>query len=284
MAEISSLIGNISVERFLLFLFVIILTFILGSLANILVIRFMKEKVRAVIYKPISRIAMYSVYALGIFLAFNNIIHFNVPAGLAALGVLGVAVLLPAVPVLQNIAAGVVLAFERPFNEEDIVEINNTLCKVKDIMLRKTRFRAMDGRIITVPNLVFMTTASIINYSKGEFIKVVLNADISHESDRAKAIQVIQNICSENPNILPNIPQKKLNAISRFIELPKHFFTIPRNIKMLNPQVMIKNVSEKKISLEIWFWIWDITSKEKIVSSFYEKLVQEFAKEGVKFS
>ena len=226
---------------------------------------------------------MYSVYALGLFLAFNNIIHFNVPAGLAALGILGVAILLPAVPVMQNIAAGVVLAFERPFNEEDIVEINNTLCKVKDIMLRKTRFRAMDGRIITVPNLVFMTTSSIVNYSRWEFIKVVLNIDIALESDRGKATQIIQDICMENPNILPHIPEKKLSAISRFIEVPKHFFTIPKNIKMLNPQIMVKNVNKDKVSLEIWFWIWDITSKEKIISSFYEKLMQEFSKEGIKF-
>ena len=105
MAEISDFIGEVSVERFLLFLFVVIFTFILGSLSNILVRRFMKERVRAIIYKPISKAVMYSVYALGLFLAFNNIIHFNVPAGLAALGILGVAILLPAVPILQNIAA-----------------------------------------------------------------------------------------------------------------------------------------------------------------------------------
>ena len=283
MAEISDFIGEISVERFLLFLFVVIFTFILGSLSNILVRRFMKERIRAVIYKPISKIVMYGVYALGLFLAFNNIIHFNVPAGLAAVGILGIAILLPAVPILQNIAAGIVLAFERPFNEEDIVEINDVLCKVKDIMLRKTRLRAMDGRIITVPNIVFMTSASIINYSRGEFIKIVLNIDIAPESDRGKAIQIIQDICSENPNILPHVPQKKLNAISRFIEVPKHFFTIPQNIKMLNPQIMIKNVNKDKVGLEIWFWIWDIISKEKIVSSFYDRLMQEFAKEGIKF-
>lgn len=283
MAEVSSFIGDVSGERFVFFLFVIILTFILGSIANIIAVRLMKPRVRAVIYKPISRIVMYSVYALGLFLAFNNIIHFNVPAGLAALGVLGVAILLPTVPVLQNIAAGVVLAFERPFNEEDIVEINGVLCKVKDVMLRKTRLRAMDGRIITVPNLVFMTTSSIINYSRGEFIKVILNVDIATDSDRSKAMQAIHNICSENPNILPNIPEKKLNAIARFIELPKHFFTIPRNIKMLNPQIMIKSVNKKKISFEVWFWIWDITSKEKIVSSFYDKLIRDFEKEGIKF-
>ena len=52
MAEISDFIGEVSVERFLLFLFVIIFTFILGSLSHILVRRFMTERVRAIISKP----------------------------------------------------------------------------------------------------------------------------------------------------------------------------------------------------------------------------------------
>ena len=37
-----------------------------------------------------------------------------------------------------------------PFKEDDIVEVNDTLCKVKNVMLRKTSFRALDGKIITM--------------------------------------------------------------------------------------------------------------------------------------
>ena len=49
------------------------------------------------------------------------------------------------------------------------------------------------------------------------------------------------------------------------------------------PQVLIKNVSKEKISLEVWFWIWNITMKEKITSSFYQKLIEEFGKEKINF-
>ena len=93
----------------------------------------------------------------------------------------------------------------------------------------------------------------------------------------------LKKICTDSPNILPNVPEKKISKITKIFEMPRNFFTIPRNIKALNPQVMIKNVNKEKITLEVWFWIWDITMKEKIVSSFYEKLIQEYAIEGIKF-
>jgi len=268
-------LGNVSFQNFLLFIFIVILTFVLGSLLNILITRFLKEKVKPVIYKTISKIAMYGVYALGLYFAFVKIISFNIPAGLAALGILGIALLLPAVPVLQNIAAGIVITLERPFREEDIVEIDGTLCKVKDIMLRKTRLRSLDGKIIIVPNLSFITS-NIINYSKGEFIKVVLDVDITLDSNKEKTAEILKKICYDNPNILPNVPKKKLNFITQF-------FALPRNLKILNPKVMVKSVNKEKISLEVWFWIWDILMKEHIISSFYKKLIEEFKKEKIKF-
>ncbi|MBW2976356.1 mechanosensitive ion channel family protein [Candidatus Woesearchaeota archaeon] len=284
MAEINgTFIGDVSFQNFLLFIFVIILTFVLGSILNIMIIRLLKEKVRPVIYKGVSKIVMYGIYAVGLYFAFQKIINFNITASLAAIGILGVAMLLPMVPVLQNIAAGIVIALERPFMEEDIIELGGGLCKVKDIMLRKTKLRSLDGKIIFMPNLSFITGTPVINYSKGEFIKIVLNIDITKDSDREKAKKIIKDICKDRPNILPNVPQKKMNTIMKILEIPKNFFKIPRNVKALTPKVFIKGVTKDKVSLEIWFWTWDITLKEQITSFFYRDLIQKFDEEKIKF-
>jgi small-conductance mechanosensitive channel len=275
-------IGDVSFHSFLLFLFVIVLTFILGGFLNILVIKLLKEKTKPVVYKTLSKIVMYSVYVSGFYLAFNKIINFSLPAGLAALGVLGIALLLPMVPVLQNIASGVVLAFERPFKEEDIIEINGELCKVKDIMLRKTRLRSLDGKIIIISNLSFIAGLPVINYSAGEFIKISLNIEVASDTDNNKVVKILEKICYNSPNILPNVPEKKLDTIAKILSVPKNFFTVPRNIKNLKPVVNIKNVNKDKISLELSFWIWDILLKESIISSFYQKLIEEFKRENIK--
>jgi len=238
MVEINgTFIGDVSFQNFLLFIFVVIFTFILGSILNVLIIKFLKDKVEhPFIYKTLSKVAMYGIYFFGLYLAFSKILHFNVPAGLAAIGILGIAMLLPMVPILQNIAAGAVIALERPFKEEDIIEIEGRLCKVKDIMLRKTKLRSLDGKIVIIPNILFITSTPIINYTKGEFIKVIVSVNITMNSDKGKAIEIIKKICSDNPNILPNVPEKKINKITKIFEIPRNFFAIPRNIKALTPR------------------------------------------------
>jgi len=283
MSEIDAFIGQVPLRQFILFIFFLIFTFILGATLNFIVIKYLKGKTAPAIYKSLSRLIMYGIYALGVYFAFRRIINFDITASLAALGILGVAIFLPMAPILQNMAAGVVLSIERPFREEDIIEVNGILCKVKDMMLRKTRLRALDGRIVTLPNLVFMNTMPIINYSRGEFIRVTLNIDISLDSDKSKAKEIIEKICSESPNILPHIPEKKLTKVIRILEVPKNFFTIPKNIKNLTPKIMTKSINKDKISLEIWFWIWDITIKERVISSFYDELQDDFKEAGIKF-
>ena len=148
MADTDSIIGAVTFQNFLLFIFVIIFTIIIGSFFNLLIRRMLKGKVKPIIYKTVSKIMMYSIYLIGFFFAFTKIINFNIPATLAALGILGITFLIPTIPLLQNIVAGIVLAIERPFKEEEIIEYNNMICKVKEVMLIKTRLRAIDGKII----------------------------------------------------------------------------------------------------------------------------------------
>ena len=277
-------IGDVPLQNFLLFILIVIITFVVGGLLNRLIIRFLKEKVSPGIYQTLSKLVMYGVYIFGLYFAFNKIIDFNIPAALTALGILGLGLLFTTLPLLQNISAGVVISLQRPFKEDDIVEMNGIICKVDDVMLSKTRLRALDGRIIIVPNSIFMTWVPIINYSQGEFIKVVLSFDVTYLIEKDKAMKIIEKICHENAYILPNVPEKKLNRITKILEIPKNFFTIQQNIKSLTPQVFIRGVNKEKINLEVWFWIWDILMKEKTISSFYENLMKEFKGEKIKFA
>ena len=282
MSEINAFIGEITLHQIVLLVLILILAFMLGSFLNFITVKYLRDKTSPLVYKTLSKIFMYGSYAFGFYFSFK-LLNFNLTASLAALGILGVVIFLPMSPILQNMVAGLVLSIERPFREEDVIDYNGTLCRVKDIMLRKTKLRAFDGRIIILPNIIFMNTAPIINYSRGEFIKVTLSIDISQDSDKSKAKEIIEKICSENHNILPHIPEKKINKIIKILEVPKNFFMIPKNIKNLAPRVLTKSITKDKVSLEVWFWIWDITMKEKIVSSFYDDLQEDFKEAGIKF-
>ena len=274
-ANANNFIGAVSLQNFLLFIFVIIVTIILGNIVKIIIARLLKAKKQPVFYKTVSRLAMYVIYLLGFYFAFQRILNFNIPAVLAALGILGITLLLTMLPVLQNVFAGIVLALERPFKENEIVEIDGTVCLVKDITLRKTVLRSLDGKLITVSNIKFITD-KVVNYSKGEFIRVDLSIDLKNDLNYQKAIEIINKILHEEPNILPHVPKKELNLIEKL-------FAMPKNLSVLEPKIFIKSVDKDKISLQVWFWIWDILRKEKIVSSFYESLMLEFKNNKIGF-
>src|SRR3989338_511708 len=275
-ANANNFIGAVSLQNFLLFIFVIIVTIILGNIVKIIIARLLKAKKQPVFYKTVSRLAMYVIYLLGFYFAFQRILNFNIPAVLAALGILGITLLLTMLPVLQNVFAGIVLALERPFKENEIVEIDGTVCLVKDITLRKTVLRSLGGKLITVSNIKFITD-KVVNYSKGEFIRVDLSIDLKNDLNYQKAIEIINSILHEEPNILPHVPKKELNLIEKI-------FAMPKNLTVLEPKIFIKSVDKDKISLQVWFWIWDILRKENIISNFYENLILEFKKNKINFA
>ena len=273
--DTNDFIGEVSFQNFLLFIFVVIITIILGNIARLIIARVLRAKVQPAIYKTLSRIAMYVVYFAGFYFAFQRILNFSISAFLAALGILGITLLLTMLPFLQNIFAGVILSLERPFRENDIVEVNDNVCIVKDIMLRKTILRSLDGKLIIAPNINFIN-GEVRNYSRGEFIRVDLFIDIKNDSNYQKAIDIINKILHEDPNILPHVPKKELNLVQKF-------FVMPKNLAVLEPKIFIRKVDKDKINLQVWLWIWDILRKEGIVSNFYETLMQEFKNNKISF-
>ena len=99
----TNLFEGVSLQNFLLFIFVIILTIVIGNIVNIFIVKLLKKRAQPVFYKTLSRILMYTIYFVGFYFAFQKILNFNVPAFLAAFGILGIALLLTIMPILQNI-------------------------------------------------------------------------------------------------------------------------------------------------------------------------------------
>ena len=267
-----------------LLILVIFAIFFVSFIINVLIVKFLRTRVEPSFYKFVSRILTYIIFIVGLSVALNKVVQFNFGATLATLGILGGLLLLPLVPILQNIASGFILSFERPFKEEDYIELSGKICKVKEINLRKTILRSLNGEIITAPNLMFMTGTPVVNYTTGEFIRIIQVIEISGNSELSKAKQIIENVCLINADILPHIPEKKKNMLRRIFEISNGFFNSPKNINKLKPRVFVKSVSKEKIGLEVWFWIWDITKKEQIISNFYELVINEFKKNEINFA
>lgn len=275
--SLDALVETLTTANVLLFFLVLGITFVLGRVVNILVFKVFQDRVQEGTDNLVAKLVTYAVYLAGITFAFRSVLQVDLTSTLTALGILGIGLVFTFLPVLQNAGSGIALAVQLPFKEGDIIEWDGMRCKVRDIRLSRTELRSLSGEIVSVPNSAFMLY-KVTNYSKGEFIKIVRNVRISRDSDVAKAKQLILDICSKSPNILPQVPEKKKkNVIAKLL-------TLPRNLERLYPKVWIADVTKDTVTLECWFWVWSVLKKDETINEFYEKVTDVFETEHVQLA
>jgi len=119
-----------------------------------IILRRMSRQGQATAYSAVSFLK--HVYkALVILLFFAAVLRafgVNLTAGLAALGIGGLAVALGAQKLLENIIGSVTLIADRPIRVGDFCRFGATLGTVEEIGIRSTRLRTLDRTILTVPN------------------------------------------------------------------------------------------------------------------------------------
>ncbi len=89
----------------------------------------------------------------------------NVTAGLAALGVGGLAIALGAQKLFENLIGSLTLVADRPVRIGDFGKFGDTLGTVEEIGIRSTRIRTLDRTVLTVPNGQ-LSALPIENYSQ----------------------------------------------------------------------------------------------------------------------
>lgn len=121
-----------------------------------------KSKKTAV--KFISNISKGAVAVIAVLLILEQ---FGISASriFAALGIGGVAVAFACKDAVENMLSGFIIIFDKPFEVDDVIEINGETGTVEDIKIRTTRVRAVDGSEKIYPNTV-MAGATLTNWTK----------------------------------------------------------------------------------------------------------------------
>ncbi len=268
-------IGEVSPEKFVLFLAVIIVSLIAGSILSAYMRRlFNIRNKKSWFYVLLPKVFMYSIYITGFYYATYKIIKFDVRAFAAAFGIIGILIAFSSQQTLQNIIAGLILLFDRSIKERDYIEFSGMLCKVDDISLRKTSLRTMDGRVIIVPNAQFIT-GSLTTYSKSSFYRLDIEVPVHPEADIEKAKGALYQIAVEHPEVIPKTPLKRKSLIQAMLDLPT-------NIQKFEPKVLVTGISKEKTSLEVRCWITAIKAKTRITSELLAEIKKRFAQEGIR--
>ena len=120
---------------------------------------------------------------------------------IAALGAAGLAIGLALQGTLQNIAAGIMLLFLRPFQVGDFISTSSASGVVKEIGLFATEFETLDGLYLLAPNSEIWNSA-VTNYSRKPKRRFDLVVGIAYDDDINKAFAAFQSIIDGHDKVL----------------------------------------------------------------------------------
>jgi small conductance mechanosensitive channel len=124
---------------------------------------------------------------------------------LAVLGAAGLAIGLALQGTLQNIAAGIMLIYLRPFRVGDYVETPTVAGKVQEIGLFVTHLETGDGLFFFAPNSEIWNKP-LKNHSRNPRRQMTLQIGIDYGADPAEARRVLLEMAASEPRLLTDPP------------------------------------------------------------------------------
>ena len=141
---------------------------------------------------------------------------------IAGFGIVGMAVSFAAKESIANIFGSFAILYDKIFDLEDYIVINDIEGTVIDINLRSTKIRTLDNSIIILPNNV-VANAIVTNISAIKERRLGATIGVTYDTSNEKlqrAIQILKDILTSNEDITENyrVFLKELNASSIDIE------------------------------------------------------------------
>ncbi len=183
---------------------------VLGALAILIAGTFVAGWARRSVLKVLNRaprvdetlkpvLASIVRYAILVFVLIAVLAQFGVQTTsiIALLGAAGLAVGLALQGTLQNIAAGIMLLFLRPFRVGDYIDADGLSGTVDEIGLFTTQLRTYQGIYLETPNARLWNSA-ILNYSRVEARRLDIVVGISYDDDIDKALAALLELMTSD--------------------------------------------------------------------------------------
>ncbi|MEP7141687.1 MAG: mechanosensitive ion channel domain-containing protein [Ferruginibacter sp.] len=169
------------------------------------------------------------------------------------IGALGVGIGFGLQNIVNNLVSGVILAFERPIQVGDLIEVGGKLGVVKEIGVRSSKINNNEGADIIVPNGDLLSQ-HLINWTMQDRNKqVAFMIGIPYQSNIKEVKTVIQEILAKNEKIM---------------EAP-------------GPAIMVQQFGDWAIELKILFWVNDLSEAGSIRSNAMIEIYEKLAAAGM---
>lgn len=172
------------------------------------------------------------------------------------IGALGVGIGFGLQTLVNNLVSGLIIAFEKPVNVGDIVDVDGQGGTMKSIGFRSSVIATWDGGDLVMPNGDLLNS-HLMNWTlAGNRKRVSIVISVDYSSDLEKCRQVLKAI---------------LNAEERIIKTPP-------------PAVQFEQFGSGSIDLKIYFWTRHISENNATKSDLLLNIHEAFKKEQIKIS
>lgn len=200
----------------------------------------------------IARLVHYAVLTVGFFVVLR-VLGFELSQLTLLGGALGVGIGFGLQAIVNNIASGLILLFERPIKVGDTIQIGNELGEVRNMGLRATIIQTFDNAEIVVPNSDLIT-GQVTNWTLAERkIRLRIPVGVAYGSEVDKVLQILLGCANSNPMVL-NTPA------------PIPFFMA---------------FGASSLDFELRVWIPEFLDKTQVLSDLNQDIENEFAINGI---
>jgi len=155
--------------------------------------------------------------------------------------------------IVNNLVSGIILAFEKPINIGDIIEVGSRSGTMKEIGIRSSRILTGDGSEVIIPNgdLISQTVVNWTLSNTNRQVGLIINTAYGVDVDKVK--DLLKGLLSNRDDIM----------------------TSP------GPSVFINNVTDSAIEFKAFFWAADINATAELKSRVLADIYHAFKTEGI---
>lgn len=169
------------------------------------------------------------------------------------IGALGVGIGFGLQNVVNNLVSGIILAFEKPLEVGDVIELGTRSGVVKEIGIRSSKISAYDGSEVIVPNgdLISQQLVNWTRTNRNKRVSFVLG--VGYGSDLQQVTDIIKAGFKDRKDIL----------------------TIPA------PFVQVTEFADNSVNFKVYFWVADLDNAGGLQSDVLAYIYAAFNKAGI---
>jgi len=169
------------------------------------------------------------------------------------LGALGVGIGFGLQNLVNNLVSGIIIAFERPIQIGDTIEIGGKTGTVQDIGVRSSRMNNGEGASIIIPNGDLLSQ-QLINWTlNNRNRRIRFPITVPYKSDFRKARELILEAIRKNDKILKDSPAG----------------------------VTVDSFANNAVIFEIIFWVPDLSDSGELKNEMMLDIFESFSRNGI---